>query len=211
MRNRLSVLTIAIAAALVVMGATPPSHAVTVTYSTVGTFTGGEDPGNNTYTNGGLTIVFNGVPFQDVNDFPSGISFGTFDTSGSAADTPLTALDGTFELQIFQTSPTTGESPVLVGTLQGSLASAGGEAWVQFNEGDLTQTIGEVTYQITEADAGTPGRVNLVPPTIGSPAGVSSIEGTVNATVTPIPEPSTLLMGALAVPALLAFRLRKKS
>lgn len=208
MKSRLlSLMFVALVAGLAIVGPAAPAHAVLVTYSTVGTFTGGDAPGTSAYVDAanGIVITFNGVVSDEVNAPPTtGATYGQFDTSGTTAPT-LTGVSSGFTLDIFQTTPEAGSTSFL-GTLQGTLAIDSSQAFVLFT--GLTQSIGDVIYRIIEADNGVLGRANISPPTTNN--GLSSVEGEISIGVTPvIPEPSTMLMAALAAPALL-LGLRKK-
>jgi len=210
MKSRiLRLMPIALLAGLAIVGPTAPAHAVLVTFSTVGNFTGGDDPTGNSYLDiaNGILITFQGVntpPDNTVDASPvTGATFGSFDTTGTTA-TSLKAISGGFNLDIFQTSPTPGGPITFVGTLNGSLSSNSSSAFALFATPFVPQAIGSVTYAIVEADRGVLGRADI------SPNGLSSVQGEITAQLTPVvPEPSTMLMASLAVPALLLYRLRK--
>jgi len=190
------------AAAALGLSATPARAATMVTYTTVGTF---GSSGTNTFTSGGgdVTITFNGITTQTVSA-PSGISFGTFDTSATTAASPV-AVSDTFTLQLFQTAPTVGGPITYVGSLTGTLSVDSSGAYILF-AGPFTQTIDTVSYTLTEADSNTPGRADLVPPSVNG--GVSSVEGTV--AVAAVPEPASLALLGIGLPALICgLRLRR--
>jgi hypothetical protein len=194
---------LATAAAVAVVASAASARAELVTYTTVGQF---GSSGTEVFNSGDVTITFNGFESQSANADPTAqISFGTFSTAGTTAGAPQPISD-TFSLFVFQSAPTAGGPLVFVGSLEGTLSINGGEAFVEF-AGPLSQSIGDIVYTITEADNSSPGRVNLVPPTIGNPPGVSSIEGEVSLSV--IPEPTSVVMAALAVPALWMLRRRR--
>ena len=210
-RSLKSAMALAVVAGMAILGGASPAGAVPVTYSTVGVFTGGANTTPNTavYTAPGVLIRFRGVD-SDTVDAPSQASFGQFDTTGTTAAS-LTGVSGNFRLDIFQSAPEVGGPATFVGSLNGTLSSVGSTAFVQFT-GSLSQIIAgastQTTYTIVEADrdpAGNPvqGRANINPPS--TQAGLSSVEGFITTTgaPAPIPEPSTLLMGALAAPAVL--------
>jgi len=217
-----SAMAMAVVAGMAVLGGASPARAVLVTYTTVGTFTGGDTTGTAVYTDAasGVRIAFLGVE-SDTVDAPSQASFGQFDTNGTTS-TSLAGVSATFQLDIFQSEPEVGGPATFVGSLNGTLSSNGSTAFVLFgtpgNPATLSQIIAAsgttTTYTIVEADrdaAGNQvaGRANINPPS--TQAGLSSVEGVISTTGTPapIPEPSTLLMGALAAPAVLLC-LRKK-
>jgi len=212
-----SAMAMAVVAGMAVLGGASPARAVLVTYTTVGTFTGGDTTGTAVYTDAasGVRIAFLGVE-SDTVDAPSQASFGQFDTNGTTS-TSLAGVSATFQLDIFQSEPEVGGPATFVGSLNGTLSSNGSTAFVQFT-GPLSQVITgsttETTYTIVEADrdpTGTPveGRANINPPS--TQAGLSSVEGFITTTggPNPVPEPSTLLMGALAAPAVLICLRRK--
>jgi len=212
MKSRiLRLMPIALLAGLAIVGPTAPAHAVPVTFSTVGNFTGGDDPTGNSYLDvaNGILITFQGVnlpPDNTVNASPvTGATFGSFDTTGTTATSLKSIAGGGFNLDIFQTSPDPGGPITFVGTLNGTLAIDASQAFVLFATPFVPQAIvgplATVTYAIVEADRGVAGRADI------SPNGLSSVQGEIRASV--VPEPSTMLMASLAVPALLLYRLRK--
>jgi len=197
MRIRFGLVAFAAAAALG-LSATG-ARAENVTYTTVGIFSSSS---TNTFSSGNVTITFNGITTQTVNA-PSTMSYGSFDTLGTTAATPQPVSD-TFTLQLFQTAPTVGGPLTFVGQLTGTLAIDGGEAFIQF-AGPFAQSIGNITYTLTEADNNTPGRANLVPPSVG---GISSVEGFVG--VSSVPEPASLALFGIGLPVLICgLRLRR--
>lgn len=193
----LGLLSIALATAL----AAPARADITVSYSTVGTFTGGDLPGTSTYLDAanGISITFLGRPGDSVGVPPaSQTSFGTFDSTGTTATTSQTVSSG-FTLDIFQTGPTPGFLE-FVGQLQGTLRINNSGAFVQFT-GPLSGNIGIVSYAIASADNNTPGRVNIAPTTTNN--GQTTVVGIIN---TSVPEPSSVVMAGLAGVALLGYR-----
>jgi len=174
-----------------------------VQFVTTGVFTGGTNTtsGTNVYTAPGILLTFNSSLNNTVNAPPATqVSFGTFNSTGT---TTGGTLSGSFTLNIFQTAPTAG-TVSFVGSLAGALTSNSSQAFVQF-AAPLTQNIGAESYTIVSADNGTPGRVNIAPPSTN--AGLTTIAGSVNAA---IPEPSSLLLSALLAPALLALVVRTR-
>jgi hypothetical protein len=88
-------LAIALAAGAA-FGLAAPAHATFVTYSTVGTFSGGDTPGTNVFLSAANVeqITFNNITTNSVNAAPSSsASFGSFDTSAvTATGTPGPAV-----------------------------------------------------------------------------------------------------------------------
>jgi hypothetical protein len=167
-----------------------------VSFVTTGTFDSGDLAGTNTYSDAanGISIVFNSSLGNNVTVPPESlVSFGQFDTSATTGTVSTPVVSG-FTLDIFQTAPTAGML-TFVGALSGTLRIDNSGAHVDF-AAPLSQSIGAIIYSIANADSGTPGRVNIAPPSTNG--GLTSINGTVNA----IPEPSALLLVALGGPAL---------
>lgn len=187
MRMRFGFMAFAAAAAMC-LSATSVRAGTIVTYTTVGIFA---SSGTNTYSNGNVTITFDDITTQSVTA-PSVMSFGQFDTTGTTS-TSLQGVSDTFTLQLFQTAPTVGGPLTYVGSLTGTLSVDTSGAYVLF-AGPLTQSIGDVTYTMTEADNNTPGRANIVPPSVNS--GIASVEGFVSA----VPEPSSVALLGIGLP-----------
>jgi len=208
-------MSLALVAGLAIVGLAAPSHADTVTYSTTGIFTGGDAPGTSTYVDAanGILITFEDVISNSVNVPPaSQATFGTFNSTGTTAAT-LQGVSSGFTLTIIQSTPTPSGSPSIdfVGTLQGQLAFDNSQAFVLFDaplQQSIASAAGDVTYRIIEADNGTAGRANISPPTSNN--GRSTVEGEINLANNVVPEPSSILMASLAVPALLLYGRSRK-
>jgi len=178
----------------------PAAHATNVSYLTTGTFT---SSGTSQFSSGGVVITFTSSGVNNVTVPPaSSVSFGTFTVT--TTNTSFTPVSDTFTLTITQLTPTAGSSS-FTSTLSGTIKVDNSQAFVQFAS-PLTMTIGAVAYSIASADSGTPGRVNLAPPTTNG--GVSTIGGRINAAA--VPEPSTILMLGLGAPALLVVMHRNR-
>jgi len=182
----------------------------TVTYLASGTFSGGGTPNTSTYTQPdavnpaqSISIVFNptvqSVTLPTANP-TSQVSFGQFSTNATTATNLTTLTPTTFTLNIQQTSPTSGALS-FVGTLQGQLRSDTSGAFIQFSQ-PLSKQLDSILYQITSADSGTPGRVNIAPRTTNS--GLTTIVGQVTA----VPEPGSLMLLALGCPIVLGLARR---
>jgi hypothetical protein len=207
MRIRMSAIAMVAAVGVAALGSALPARADIVTYSTVGTFTGGDAAGTSVYLDAanGIRIEFLGIVSQTVNASPiTTASFGDFNSTGTTA-TSLVPVSSDFTLDIVQTAPTPGGAITFLGALTGTLSIDASGAFVQFTS-PLSQAIANILYTITEADNSTPGRANIVQPSVNG--GLSSVEGSI--AVTSVPEPSTLMLAGLASPALLLF-LRKKT
>jgi len=154
-----------------------------VTYATTGTF---GSSNSSTFTSGNVSIIYNNGFGLNVNVNPTTlVTFGTFNTSGTTAASPV-AISDTFTLRIIQTAPVAGTltfSATLTGTL--SINSSG--AFIQFT-GPLVGQLGNERYEILSADTNTPGRVNLSAPNANN--GISTIAGRITA----VPEPSSLAL-----------------
>jgi len=179
-----------------------------VQFVTTGVFTGGTNStsGTNVYTDAahGILLTFNSSLNNSVNVPPATqVSFGTINSTGTTGLPTPGSLSGTFTLNVFQTAPTAGNVS-FVGSLAGALTSNSSQAFVQF-PAPLSQNIGLSTYTIVSGDNGSPGRVNIAPPSTNS--GLTTIAGSVNSA---IPEPSSLLLSALLAPALLALVVRTR-
>lgn len=184
------------------------SKAELVTFVTVGTFDSGDNPNSSAYQDAANGIDIKFVPSANNNvDVPptSLASFGQFDTSATTA-TSFAGVSSGFTLEIFQTGPAFG-TLTFTGTLSGSLKATNSQAFVQFDSpltGLIPDGLGNfVTYTIVSADSGTPGRVNIAPPSTNN--GLSTIAGQVGL----IPEPSSFVLLGLGAPLLLVYRARR--
>jgi hypothetical protein len=177
-----------------------------VQFITTGVFSGGDSAGSSTYLDAanGVSIIFNNSLDNTVNAPPtSQVSFGTFDTSGTTA-TNFSGILGNFTLTIQQVSGGGGTLD-FTSTLNGTIRFDNSQAYIQF-DGPLTQTLGNVFYQIASSDDGIAGRVNLGAPTTGN--GLSSITGRVG--ITAVPEPASLTMLSLGGASMLVMMGRRK-
>ena len=154
------------------------ARADTVTFSTTGSFNGGANsisfgaPGNLT------TITFTGVASSvDATPFTFS-SLGQFQTTVTGTGGTITP-GTTFSLGITQTAPTPGAGN-LFATLNGTIEQDRSTGLVTFSVSSAT--IGGVTYSLTN------NPLPLVPPSTNN--GVT----TVQAQITTVPEPTTLLL-----------------
>jgi hypothetical protein len=143
-----------------------------------------------------LMITFTGLGSTSLST-PTGSSFGNFQTfvSGQGA----IAASGTFTLTITQTVPTAG-SDSFASTFSGLFsASNSGTGVVNFTTTSVT--IGSVTYEITN------NPLNLVPP--ASNNGITTVQGLITSTSTPVPEPTTVVLLGSGLAGLAAMRRRR--
>lgn len=154
------------------------ANATPVTYSTTGSFNGG---GNTiTFGSGGntATISFTGVSSTvDANPFTFA-SLGDFQTSVTGSGATI-APGTTFTLTITQTAPS-GGTGAFSATLTGTLTQNSSTGLVTFSAS--TVTINGVTYQLSN------NPLPLVPPSTNN--GVTSVQ----AQITTVPEPATMLL-----------------
>lgn len=168
-----------------------PAHAAPLQFSTTGVFCADAaftiGCTANVYTNGGITITFNGLtsPVFDVPP-PSNTTFGAFTvTGGSVTDV---ALGGFFRLTITQLLPASAapfNTTTFAASLQGIIRTGNSQGFVLFSEVG-PKFIGAGSYTIVERDEGIIGRSNLSIP--GNAA--TSVEGE----VTIVPEPGSLML-----------------
>lgn len=182
-------------AAVLVVGAIAPAHAVQVTYSTSGTF---GSSGTSLLGQGGARIRFNPVA-KTVDGSPTAdVIFGSFTTLEAPADPGVTLVD-TFTLRITQSGPAPGGELVFTSTVGGRIFLNNSQAFVQFDD-PLVQSIHEggylSTYRIVAGDAANPGRSGLF-------GGVDQ-EATINGEISIVaaPEPGTMALACLALPLL---------
>jgi hypothetical protein len=191
------------------------ARAASISYLAIGEFIGGT--GNNIAATGDTFISSDGVVIQyfsntttnyDLNDGESTFGdFGRFEVQTALATD--TAVSADFELTIFQAAPQGGVA-LFTATLAGSLRIGQSGAYIQFAN-PLTQTIGEVTYDIVESDFGVPGRIALVPATITNNVltpGVTNVQALLTYNV--VPEPATLAMLGMGVLAPVGLMLRRR-
>jgi hypothetical protein len=182
-------------AAVLLVGAVTPAHAVQVTYSTSGTF---GSSGTALLSQGGAQIRFNPIA-TTVDGAPTADAiFGSFTTVEAPADPGVTLVD-TFTLKITQSGPAPGGELVFTSTVGGKIFLNNSQAFVEFDD-SLEQSIHEggflTTYRIVAGDAANPGRSGLF-------GGIDQ-EATINGEISVVaaPEPGTMAMACVALPLL---------
>ena len=154
------------------------ANAVPVTYSTSGSFNGA---GNSiTFGSGGnlTTITFTGVSSTVEADPFTFASLGEFQTTVSGSGATITS-GTTFTLNITQTAPS-GGSGSLFATISGTVQQNQSTGLVTFSVSSVV--IDGVTYSLTN------NPLPLVPPSTNN--GVTSVQ----AQITAVPEPATMLL-----------------
>jgi len=190
---------------LLLLGA--EAHAIPVSYTATGVFTGGTTANTPVFTAPGVLITYTPPGVQNI-DTPTNVSFGSFSTAGTVATSPVPVSTG-FTLTITEISPTLGGTATFTSTISGTLDVDSSTAVLRFNA-PLAQSIGLNIYEIANAAFGVPGQILIGAPTSGpiNNRGVTAIEGR----VTTIPEPSAMVlvgMGAVAPIALMGLRRRR--
>jgi hypothetical protein len=171
-----------------------------ISYIATGSFSGGTTPGTSVFTTPTATVTYNNPGLQTVTP-PSIVSLGTFVVN--APNTTPTAVSGTFTLTIEDVA--TMNTISFTGTLSGTVAVATSTASVHFHS-PLTQTLDGFVFNIASADGGTPGTVFLSPTTTNG--GTTTIVGLVTAPA--VPEPSSIALLGISIPALLGLALRHR-
>jgi PEP-CTERM motif len=175
----------AAAVALLIGFANVGAKADTVTFSTTASFNGGAFSSPNAIVFGGmgnqLSLTFTGVTNSSVNTSPAGFTFaslGEIQTAvmGSGATiTPGT----TFSIRVVQTAPS-GGSGDFAGVLSGTISQNSSTGQITFTVTHIE--IGGVQYDVQN------NPLALVPPSTNN--GVTSIQ----AKVTTVPEPASMLL-----------------
>ena len=150
------------------------------------------------------TLTYVTIPDTTVGT-PSNINYGQFDLSCPTCGTQASGL-GThfspFTIDVVVTDDTDDASGMFVGT------SAGGSVWSDVSQVSITWSPLELGPGTTNALSGNFGGTDftitnltlIVAPNSGSPAGVTTLQGTVNSSVVGVPEPATeVLVGGIFI------------
>ena len=172
------------------------SEAGSINFLATGTFTSSGTP---TYTNGSTSVNYTSLVSSATAPPTSNVSLGTFTTASIASPTSPTTVSDTFTLTVTNTD--TAHTITFSATMSGTISASTSSAFIEFSS-PLSQDLDGYVFTIVSADLSVPGRLNLDAPTTNG--GVSSI----NATVSSVPEPASVVLLGLAVPALagLAYR-----
>lgn len=189
-----------------------PAHAVSVTFSTTGTFTctACTGSGTNIATFGGggnlLSLAFTGVPSATVFVNPtSNSSAGQIQSSvsGNGATIPVPA---TLSLQITQTSPSS-QDGTLVGELTGTVMQNGSDGALEFSSTSLV--LGGVKYTLAEQSSDANGNMGYDIEPHDTNSGITTLQMRIDATEVPEPTFMTLTGIGFAVLSVVAIRRRR--
>jgi hypothetical protein len=190
---------IAVAIASTALATAVPAQ--TVTYSTVGTFSGGTGTTTCTATSctsGGFTLSFTNAPSSSYIA-PSLVDMGQFSTAfaPTGGTSGATAFSGVnFTLMIVQTGPTGGNASFSDG-ITGTLAYNPSASTLVWTPTVSTTSIGPVSYKLVVDNT---GNVNIQAPTTatGQNPNLTSVKANIAVSATPEPATALLLAPGLA-------------
>jgi PEP-CTERM motif len=177
------------------------SQAGTITFLATGTFDSGLTPGTPVFTAAdGVTSVTDSATLSTASVPPTNnVNLGMLTTASTeSAGTPQ-SVSSNFTLTVENT--VTMDTITFSGVLSGSISSTTSNASIIFSS-PLTQTLDGFIFTIVSADQGNHGQVNLNAPTTNG--GTSTINAAVS-----VPEPASVVLLGLAVPALAGLRYRR--
>ena len=173
------------AVALFIAFANVSAQADPVVFSTTASFNGGAFSSPNAIVFGGmgnqLSLTFTGVTNSMVDTSPAGFTFASLgEIQTAVTGTGATITPGTtFSIRVTQTVPSGGTGD-FSGTLSGTISQNSSTGVITFTVTHID--INGVQYDVTQ------NPLNLVPPSTNN--GVTSIQ----ARITAVPEPTTLLL-----------------
>jgi hypothetical protein len=178
------------------------SQAGSITFLATGTFDSGLTPGTPVFTApDGVTSVTDMALLSMATVPPTNnANLGMLTTASTEPPGTPQTVSSNFTLTVENT--VTMDTITFSGVLSGTISGSTSNASIIFSS-PLTQTLDGFIFTIVSADSGHPGQVNLNAPTTNG--GTS----TINASVDAVPEPTSIALLGLAVPALAGLGYRR--